>query len=86
MSNLGMYQMIAVWSKKFGGPINLLIHRENHKQCRHIYICLFCFAKYLLGSTQTLEPHPMDAGCFKQIKRKTVLLLPEFPIQPLCQS
>ena len=25
MSNLGMYQMIAVWSKKFGGPANLLI-------------------------------------------------------------
>ena len=50
MSNLGMYQMIAVWSKKFGGPINLLIHRENHKQCRRIYICLFCVAKRLLGN------------------------------------
>ena len=25
MSNLGMYQMITVWSKKFGGPANLLI-------------------------------------------------------------
>ena len=55
------------------------------KQCRRIYICLFCVAKYLLGSTQTLEPHPVDAGCFKQIKRKTVLLLAEFSIQPFCQ-
>lgn len=25
MCNLGMYQMITVWSKKFGGPVNLLI-------------------------------------------------------------
>ena len=25
MGNLGMYQMITVWSKKFGGPVNLLI-------------------------------------------------------------
>ena len=65
MSNLGIYQMIAVWSKKFGGPINLLIHRENHEQCRRIYICLFCVAKRLLGNTQTRELHPLDAGCFK---------------------
>ena len=41
--------------------------------------------KILVGSTQTLELHPVDAGCFKQIKRKTVLLIAEFPIQPLCQ-
>ena len=42
--------------------------------------------KILVGSTQTLELHPVDAGCFKQTKRKTVLLLAEFSIQPLCQS
>ena len=42
--------------------------------------------KILVGNTQTLELHPVDAGCFKQTKRKTVLLLAEFSIQPLCQS
>ena len=68
---------------KFGKHVERF--HSTRKQCRRIYICLFCFAKYLLGSTQTLELHPVDAGCFKQIKRKTVLLLAEFPIQPLCQ-
>ena len=28
-----------------------------------IYIYHFCVAKYLLGNTQALELHPMDAGC-----------------------
>ena len=26
--------------------------------------------KILVGNTQTLELHPVDAGCFKQIKRE----------------
>ena len=30
----------------------------DHLSCS----CLFCFAKYLLGDTQTLKLHPMDAG------------------------
>ena len=46
---------------------------------------LILHCKILVGSTQTLELHPGDAGCFKQIKRKTVLFLAEFSIQPLCQ-
>ena len=46
---------------------------------------LILLCKILVGNTQTLELHPVDAGCFKQTKRKTVLLLPKFPIQPLCQ-
>lgn len=29
----------------------------DHLSCS----CLFCVAKYLLGSTQTLKLHPMDA-------------------------
>ena len=32
------------------------------KQCRRIYICLFCVAKILVGKSQTLELHPLDAG------------------------
>lgn len=47
---------------------------------------LILLCKILVGNTQTLELHPVDAGCFKQTKRKTVLLLTEFSIQPLCQS
>jgi hypothetical protein len=30
----------------------------DHLSCS----CLFCVAKYLLGSTQTLKLHPVDAG------------------------
>lgn len=33
------------------------------KQCLRIYKDHFCSAKYLLGNTQTLELHPVDAGC-----------------------
>ena len=29
---------------------------------RCLYICFFCVAKRLLGDTQTLELHPLDAG------------------------
>ena len=44
---------------KFGKHLERL--HSTRKQCRRIYICLFCVAKYLLGNTQTLELHPMDA-------------------------
>ena len=44
---------------KFGKHIEGV--HSTRKQCRRIYICLFCVAKYLLGNTQTLELHPMDA-------------------------
>ena len=53
---------------KFGKHVERL--HSTRKQCRRIYICLFCVAKRLLGSTQTPELHPVDAGCFKQIKRE----------------
>ena len=33
------------------------------KQCLRIYKDHFCSVKYLLGNTQTLELHPVDAGC-----------------------
>ena len=33
-----------------------------NRQCRRIYICFFCVAKILVGNTQTLELHPLDAG------------------------
>ena len=80
---------------KFGSRVERL--HSARKQGRRIYnvcICKQCVCLYkhhlrckiLVGNTQTLELHPVDAGCFKQIKRKTVLLLLEFPIQPLCQS
>ena len=29
---------------------------------------LILLCKILVGNTQTLEPHPVDAGCFKQIQ------------------
>ena len=45
---------------KFGKHLERL--HSTRKQCRRIYICLFCVAKYLLGNTQTLELHPLDAG------------------------
>lgn len=45
---------------KFGKHLERL--HSTRKQCRRIYICLFCVAKLLVGSTQTLELHPMDAG------------------------
>ena len=49
------------------------------KQCVYLYKHhLRC--KILVGNTQTLELHPVDAGCFKQIKRKTVLHFAEFSI------
>lgn len=32
------------------------------KQCRRIYNSDFCVAKILVGDTQTLELHPLDAG------------------------
>ena len=82
--NLKTDGLICKMIFKFGKHVERL--HSTRKQCRRIYICLFCVAKRLLGSTQTFELHPVDAGCFKQIKRKTVLLLAEFPIQPLCQS
>ena len=31
---------------------------------------LILLCKILVGNTQTLELHPVDAGCFKQIKRE----------------
>ena len=41
------------------------------KQARQTYIHLLVFpCKILVGSTQTLELHPVDAGCFEQIKRE----------------
>ncbi|MEE0000183.1 MAG: DUF6036 family nucleotidyltransferase, partial [Faecalibacterium prausnitzii] len=63
----------------------------NEWRYRDFYIryqeyLLISRCKILVGNTQTLELHPVDAGCFKQTKRKTVLLLAEFSIQPLCQS
>ena len=79
MSNLGMYQMIAVWSKKFGGPINLLIHRENHKQCRRIYICLFCVAKYLLGTPKPLNCIPWMQAVLSKQKGKLFYFLRNSP-------
>ena len=33
---------------------------QSHRLER-LRICFFCVAKYLLGNTQTLELHPMDA-------------------------
>ena len=56
---------------KIGGQFERL--HSTRKQCRRIYICLFCVAKYLLykhhlrckilvGNTQTRELHPLDAG------------------------
>ena len=80
---------------KFGSRIERL--HSARKQGRRIYnvcICKQCVCLYkhhlrckiLVGNTQTLELHPVDAGCFKQTKRKIVLLLAEFSIQPLCQS
>ena len=56
-------------------------HSIRRKQGRRIYnvcICKQCVCLYkhhlrckiLVGNTQTLELHPMDAGCFKQIKRE----------------
>ena len=33
-----------------------------------VYTNTICVAKILVGDTQTLELHPMDAGCFRQIK------------------
>ena len=33
---------------------------QSH-QLERLRICFFCVAKYLLGNTQTLELHPMDA-------------------------
>ena len=45
---------------KFGSRVERL--HSARKQCRRIYICLFCVAKRLLGSTQTLELHRADAG------------------------
>ena len=44
------------------------------KQCRRIYICLFCVAKILVGNTQTLELHPMDAGCAIASLKTTVTI------------
>ena len=35
-----------------------------------VYTNTICVAKRLLGNTQTPELHPVDAGCFKQIKRE----------------
>ena len=46
---------------KFGSRVERL--HSARKQGRRIYICLFCVAKRLLGSTQTLELHRADAGC-----------------------
>ena len=45
---------------KFGKHVERF--HSTRKQCRRIYICLFCVAKYLLEKSQTLELHPMDAG------------------------
>ena len=45
---------------KFGSRVERL--HSARKQCRRIYICLFCVAKRLLGDTQTLELHLLDAG------------------------
>ena len=44
---------------KFGKHIEGV--HSTSKQCRRIYNGDFCVAKYLLGNTQTLELHPMDA-------------------------
>ena len=44
---------------KFGKHIEGV--HSTSKQCRRIYNSDFCVAKYLLGNTQTLELHPMDA-------------------------
>lgn len=44
---------------KFGKHIEGV--HSTRKQCRRIYICFFCVAKILVGDTQTLELHPMDA-------------------------
>ena len=53
----------------------------QYPQAMQTYIHLLILrCKILVGSTQTLELHPVDAGCFKQIKRKTVLLFAEFSI------
>ncbi len=45
-----------------------------------VYTKTILRCKILVGKSQTLELHPVDAGCFKQIKRKTVLLFAEFSI------
>ena len=54
---------------------------SSGKQCRRIYICYFCIAKILVGDTQPLELHPMDAGCaFLQnafVVHQTCISLPE---------
>ncbi len=61
--NLKTDGLICKMIFKFGKHVERL--HSIRKQCRCIYICLFCAAKCLLGNTQTRELHPVDAGCFK---------------------
>jgi hypothetical protein len=35
---------------------------SQSNRLERLRICFFCVAKYLLGNTQTLELHPLDAG------------------------
>ena len=56
---------------KFGKHIEGV--HSTSKQCRRIYNSDFCVAKYLLGNTQTLELHPMDADLASQMRKFVVL-------------
>ena len=40
---------------------------------------LILLCKILVGNTQTLELHPVDAGCFKQTKGKLFYFLRNSP-------
>ena len=59
------------WNLKMDGLDRKMIFKSGkhverihstRKQCRRIYICLFCVAKILVGKSQTLELHRADAG------------------------
>ena len=51
--NLKTDGLICKMIFKFGKHVERL--HSTRKQCRRIYICLFCFAKYLLGTPKPLN-------------------------------